>query len=291
LSLLPYTLHTRFLAMIYELTTYGNKKPVTSIQRPVSSIQNRGSSIEYPESRIEHRVSSIARPATSNQQPATSDGFTLLEILLSFLILGIVMTTIMASFNAVFSTTDTLKNSSQYFEMAKNCLNRMTRDFEALYVQQSPLYKPPDFDDPPDPYRIVGSTADVGGTSFATIRFTSSAHIPLDKNKRDGIAEIIYYVQAKNDGQLVLKRADHLYPYPPFEEKGGDPVLCIYLKSLVLKYIDAEDSESDEWDSDSDEYGYATPAAVRIQLEVGNETTSYDFETTIRLAVHRQKIG
>ena len=277
--------------MIYELTTYGNKKPVTSIQRPVSSIQNRGSSIEYPEFRIQNRVSSIARPATSNQQPATSDGFTLLEILLSFLILGIVMTTIMASFNAVFSTTDTLKNSSQYFEMAKNCLNRMTRDFEALYVQQSPLYKPPDFDDPPDPYRIVGSTADVGGTSFATIRFTSSAHIPLDKNKRDGIAEIIYYVQAKNDGQLVLKRADHLYPYPPFEEKGGDPVLCIYLKSLVLKYIDAEDSESDEWDSDSDEYGYATPAAVRIQLEVGNETTSYDFETTIRLAVQRQKIG
>jgi general secretion pathway protein J len=277
--------------MIYELITYGNKKLV-------SSIQNRESSIKYPESRIEHRVSSIARPATriqqpvtSHQQPATSDGFTLLEILLSFLILGIVMSTIMASFNAVFSTTDTLKNSSQYYEMAKNCLSRMTRDFEALYVQQPPLYKPPDFDDPPDPYRIVGSTTDVGGTSFATIRFTSSAHIPLDNNKRDGIAEIIYYVQAKNDGQLVLKRADHLYPYPPFEEKGGDPVLCIYLKSLVLMYLDAEDSESDEWDSDSDEYGHATPAAVRIQLEVGNETTSYDFETTIRLAVHRQKIG
>jgi len=284
--------------MIHELTTYCSKKLVAMIQyrasrieHRVSNIEHRASSIEHRVSSIEYRVSSIARPATSNQQPATSDGFTLLEILLSFLILGIVMTTIMASFNAVFSTTDTLKNSSQYFEMAKNCLNRMTRDLEALYVQQSPLYKPPDFDDPPDPYRIVASTTDVGGTSFATIRFTSSAHIPLDNNKRDGIAEIIYYVQAKNDGQLVLKRADHLYPYPPFEEKGGDPVLCIYLKSLVLMYLDAEDSESDEWDSDSDEYGHATPAAVRIQLEVGNETTSYDFETTIRLAVRRQKIG
>ena len=275
--------------MIYELTIYSNKKLVTSIQNRASSIEHRASSIEHRVSSIEHRASSIEYRVSRIARPAA--GFTLLEILLSFLILGIVMTTIMASFNAVFSTTDTLKNSSQYFEMAKNCLNRMTRDFEALYVQQSPLYKPPDFDDPPDPYRIVGSTADVGGTSFATIRFTSSAHIPLDKNKRDGIAEIIYYVQAKNDGQLVLKRADHLYPYPPFEEKGGDPVLCIYLKSLVLKYIDAEDSESDEWDSDSDEYGYATPAAVRIQLEVGNETTSYDFETTIRLAVQRQKIG
>ncbi len=212
-----------------------------------------------------------------------------MEILLAFLILGIVVTTILASFNAVFSTTDTLKNSSQYFNMAKNCLNRMTLDLEALYVQQQPLYKPPDFDDPPDPYRIEGSTTDVGGTSFATIRFTSSAHIPLEKSKRGGIAEIIYYVQAKNEGQLVLKRADHLYPYPEFEEKGGDPALCNNLKSLEFKYIDADGSESDEWDSDSDDYGYATPAAVRIQLEVGNETTSYDFETTIRLAVQRKK--
>jgi len=262
--------------MIYELTTYGNKKPVTSIQ-------NRGSSIEYPESSIEHRVSSIARPAASN-------GFTLMEILLAFLILGIVVTTILASFNAVFSTTDTLKNSSQYYNMAKNCLNRMTLDLKALYVQQSPLYKPPDFDDPPDPYRIEGSTTDVGGTSFAAIRFTSSAHIPLEKSKRGGIAEIIYYVQAKNEGRLVLKRADHLYPYPPFEDNGGDPALCNYLKSLSFKYIDADGSESDEWDSDSDEYGYATPAAVRIQLEVGNESTSYDFETTVRLAVQRKKI-
>ena len=166
----------------------------------------------------------------------------------------------------------------------------MTLDLEALYVRQTPLYKKPEFDDPPDPYRIEGSTTDFGGTSFAKIRFTSSAHIPLEKSKRDGIAEIVYYVQAKNDGQMVLKRADHLYPYPEFEEKGGDPVLCNNLKSLEFKYFDADGSEFDEWDSDSDEQGYATPAAISIQLEIGNETTSYDFETTVNLAVQRQKI-
>jgi len=258
-------------AMLYALCSmrYGIQRPVSSIQRPATSDQ---------------------QPATSNQRPATSNGFTLMEILLAFLILGIVMTTIMASFNAVFSTTDTLNNSSRHYDMAKNCLNRMTLDLAALYVRQPPLYKKPEFDDPPDPYRLVGSTTDVGGTSFAAIRFTSSAHIPLEKSKRNGIAEIIYYVQAKNNGQIVLKRADHLYPYPEFEEKGGDPVLCNNLKSLAFKYFDADGSEFDEWDSDSNEYGYAIPTAVSIQLEIGNETTSYDFETTVRLAVHRQKI-
>jgi len=255
--------------MIYKLATYSNKKRVTGFQ---------------------DRVSSGKRPVTRNQLPATSNGFTLMEILLAFLILGIVVTTILASFNAVFSTTDTLNNSSRYYDMAKNCLNRMTLDLEALYVRQPPLYQKPEFNDPPDPYRLAGATTDIGGTSFAAIRFTSSAHIPLEKSKWDGIAEIVYYVQAKNDGQMVLKRADHLYPYPEFEEKGGDPVLCNNLKSLAFKYFDTEGSEFDEWDSDSGENGYATPAAIRIQLEIGNETTSYDFETTVNLAVQRPKI-
>ena len=214
----------------------------------------------------------------------------MIEILLAFLILGIVVTTVLASFNAVFSTTDALNSSSRYFDMAKNCLMRMTLDLEATHVQQPPLYKKPEFDDPPDLYRMVGSTADVGGTSFAVLRFASTAHIPLEKSRRDGIAEIVYYVQAKNDGQVVLKRADHLYPYPDFEENGGDPVLCTDLKSLAFKYYDADGAEFDEWNSESDEYEYATPAAIRIQLEIGDETRSYAFETTVHPATRREKI-
>ena len=206
------------------------------------------------------------------------------------MILGIVVTTILASFNAVFSSTDALKSSGRYFDMAKNCLSRMTLDFEALYVSERPLYKPPGFDDPPDPYRIVGSNTDIGGTSFAAIRFTSRAHVPLNKSINDGIAEIVYYVQAKNDDRIVLKRADHVYPYPPFEESGGDPILCDYVKSLAFKYYDAEGNESEEWDSDSDEYGHATPTAIGIQLEIGDEAASYTFETTVRLAAFRKKI-
>jgi general secretion pathway protein J len=241
-------------------------------------------------------------PATRNRQPATrklhpascvkysTAGFTLMEILLAFLILAIVMTAIIGSFNAVFSTTDTLENSSKYYDMARNCLNRMTLDLAALYVSQPPFYKKPEFDDPPDPYRIAGSVVDVGGTGFATLRFTSSAHIPLDKSNRSGIAEIIYYVQAKTDGQLELKRADHLYPYPPFEEKGSDPVLCRYVKSLAFKYYNAAGEESDEWNSDTDDNDHATPTAIGIQLEIGNESQSYAFETAVQLAVHREKI-
>jgi general secretion pathway protein J len=248
---------------------------------PLRSDRHPASSSQYP-------VSSIKHPASGSQNPAA--GFTLMEILLAFLILGIVITAILGSFNAVFSTTDTLENSGQYYEMAKNSLNRMTRDLDALFIIQPPLYKKRGFDDPPDPYRIVGGSLDIGGTGFATLRFASSAHIPLDGVGRAGIAEIVYYVHAKNDGQLVLKRADHLYPYPPFEERSGDAVLCQDVKSLAFKYYNADGEVSEEWDSDSDQNGYATPTAVGIQLEIGKEAKSYTFETTVRLAVSRTKI-
>ena len=253
---------------------------------------------KHKTSSIENPLPSIQLPGSRNQRPETRDpkpetgsrGFTLMEILLAFLILGIVVTTILASFNAVFSTTDTLKNSSRYYDMAKNCLNRMTLDLGALYITQPPLYKPPDVDDPPDPYRIQGSSNEIGGTSFANVRFASNAHIPLNKSIKGGVAEIVYYVQGKDDGQQVLRRGDHLYPYPPFEENSGDPVLIEHVKSLAFKYYDSEGSEFEEWNSDSKEYSYATPTAIGIELEIGDESVSYNFETTIRFAVNREKI-
>jgi general secretion pathway protein J len=228
------------------------------------------------------------QPATRNTQPAS--GFTLMEILLAFLILAIVVSTILGSFNAVFSTTDTLENSGKYYGMAKNCLNRMTLDLEALYVAQPPFYKKPEMDAAPDSYRMVGGAGEAGGTGLASLRFTSRAHIPMDNSNRGGITEIIYYIQEKPDSQLVLKRADHLFPYPPFEESSSDPVLCRYVKSLAFKFYDTEGEEFEEWNSDEENYDHATPTAIGIQLEIGNESESYTFETTVRLAVHRDKM-
>ena len=253
--------------------------------------RHKTSAIENPVPSIQMPETSDRNPATRSRQPEISPrGFTLMEILLAFLILGIVITTILTSFNAVFSTTDALNNSSRYYDMAKNCLNRMTLDMGALYITQQPIYKPPNFDDPPNPYRIVGSSNETGGTSFAKVRFASHAHIPFNKSIKRGVAEIVYYVHGQDDGQPVLRRRDHLYPYPLFEENSGDPVLTEHVKSLAFKYYDSEGSEFEEWNSDSEEYGYATPTAIGIQLEIGDESVSYIFETTVRLAVNREKI-
>jgi prepilin-type N-terminal cleavage/methylation domain-containing protein len=219
----------------------------------------------------------------------SAPGFTLIEVLLATLILGIVVTTVLASFNAVLSTTEAMQASTDVYEMAKNCLNRMSLDLESVYIAQRPFYRTPEMDSEPDPYRLVGATRDAGGTPFATLRFTSRAHVSFEARPQKGIAEIIYYVTVAGDGRRVLKRSDHLYPYPEFEERPDDPVLCKDVKSLAFKYINAEDTVSESWNSESDEVGYATPQAVTVQLEIGDEKTSTIFETAVKLPIFREK--
>jgi general secretion pathway protein J len=235
-----------------------------------------------------HHTGGKQQVAKSQQQPDM--GFTLMEILVATAILAIVVTTVLASFNAVFSTTEVLDDSADIYAMAKNCLKRMALDLESIHVTQRPIYKPPELDQPPDPYRFVASAVDTGGTGFAqNLRFTSRAHVGFEKIFRQGIAEVIYYVKAGDDGHLTLKRADNLYPYPEFEEKGSDPTLCKYVKSLSFKFYDNDGIEFDIWDSDSDEFGYATPKAIAIKLELTNKTASHTFETMVALPISREK--
>lgn len=227
-----------------------------------------------------------------------SPGFTLLEILLAIFIFSIVVTTIFGSFNAVFSSSDKLHQGSDLYEMGKNCLARMVADLREIYVTRSPLYAKPGFDDPPEPYRFFGDSSYTVDGTFSRMRFTSFAHLPFGENQEEGIAEIIYYVSLTREGEAVLRRADTLFPYERFtdnrlEERASDPILCERLKSLRFSYFDEEGTEYEYWNSESDEFDYAAPRAVKITLEIGDPETdlaSLFFETMVPFHTFRDKL-
>ncbi|MCP3950767.1 MAG: prepilin-type N-terminal cleavage/methylation domain-containing protein, partial [Desulfobacterales bacterium] len=153
------------------------------------------------------------------------NGFTLLEILVAMFIFSAVVTTLFTAYRALFFDTDQFESSLHRHAMAQACLMRMVNDLGALHMQLPPLYTRPDFNDPPGDDRIVGEQPD-------RLRFTSLAHLPMDRSRREGLAEIRYYVHTGDDGKPVLRRSDTVYPYPPFEEKATDPVLCEDVKKL-----------------------------------------------------------
>ena len=61
------------------------------------------------------------------------------------------------------------------------------------------------------------------------------------------------------------------------------------MKSVVFTYYDNEGTAHDTWDSESKDVAYATPKAVNILLEVGEEeSASMVFETMVMLPVIRE---
>ncbi|MBC2715525.1 MAG: prepilin-type N-terminal cleavage/methylation domain-containing protein [Desulfobacteraceae bacterium] len=222
------------------------------------------------------------------------NGFTLIEILIAVFIFSVVMSTIFGTFNAVISRTDAIKNGMGGYEMARTCLNRIALDLNAIYIDQKPLYHPPDFDDPPDPYRFVGKETFAGNKNFSQLRFASTDHLSMTRNAENGIAEIVYYVKEQGypESEFVLKRSDTLYPYDEdyeFEEKDSDPLLCEDIEEFSIIYFDKEGNEYEKWDSESDFLKYATPRALKVKLKIKSIDSSYTFDTKIALPVYRQK--
>lgn len=216
-------------------------------------------------------------------------GFTLLEIMIAIFIFAIIVTTIFTSYTSLLSGNETSDQGTAPYEMAKNCLNQMIVDLESIHLTLPPGYSPPVLGEPPELYRIVGEIFDIQGVAFPRLRFTSLAHISFGEKTEKGIAEIVYYVQASGDGNYVLKRADNLYPYETFEEKAGDPVLCTDVKSLTFKFYDQDGTAYDLWDSEDEDFGYSTPKAIDINLELAESSGSLWFKTMVTLPLYRKK--
>lgn len=225
----------------------------------------------------------------TNIKIQNSFGFTLIEILISIFIFAIVITTVFGSYSFVLSSSETVDKAISSYEMGRNCLNRMIVDLESIYVCLPPAYSPPDFDDFPDTYRIAGNISDIDGTNFSRLRFTSLAHVPIKYEPQGKISEIVYYVQAGNENDFVLKRANNMCSNKPFEEKKSDPVLCENVKSLTFIYYDQEGTEYENWDSDLEQFGHETPVAISIKLKIGNDSDFQLFETMVAIPVYREK--
>jgi general secretion pathway protein J len=229
--------------------------------------------------RLRHPVSGIRHPA---------NGFTLLEILIAISIFAVVVTTIFGSFNFVFGNVNAIEKGMTDYEMASEGLNRMMADLQTIYVSLPPAYETPESAEEPDPYRVVGEIDAAGSGEFSRLRFTSLSHLPLGSEWRQGIAEIMYYIEEQPDATLTLKRSDRLDFSEPLQEKRNDPILCENVRALEFGYLDADGDERERWDSDSQQYEYATPRAVRIQLAVGSGQQTQAFEVLVTLPIYRE---
>jgi general secretion pathway protein J len=217
-------------------------------------------------------------------------GFTVLEILIAIFIFGIIITTVFGSYRATSEQIAIVSKNRHLAEMGRNCIDRMTRDLIAIWVVQPPEYIPPKFNSDPDPYRMVGEDDLVESRTYTRLRFTSLAHLPIRPSRSFGIARIVYYVQPNENGEHHLYRSDQLFPYGQFEPDPMDPVLCTQVRSLSFTFFDHTGESHASWDSESESVKFATPGAIGIRLELGDDSDHLVFKTQVVLPPRRDSV-
>lgn len=216
-------------------------------------------------------------------------GFTLMEIMVALAVLGIVLTTLYNAWATVTGTSHRVSDASGHHEAAKVCLDRMTADLRGLFITQRPEYVSPDIDDPPDLYRFQALPASEASPPFPALRFVSSGHLPLGGKDEGQPARIAYYLDTSADGPpYPLRRTDQRLPAEPLAPSAADPILCQGVRHLAFRFIDGDGEAHETWNSDDVNFGYGTPRAVIIHLEIGGRENGLAVETAVELPVSRK---
>lgn len=220
-------------------------------------------------------VTIYSPPPPGDTLPADR-GFTLMEILVAVLILGVLMTTLFASFNAFLSSSTVVTETLAQNERINSLLGHLERDLHALYITLPPRYKVPETGADKDPFRFQGVKEQISGLEFSRLSFTSLNHLSFGTKEIPGVARIVYYARAsqvyQND-RFDLCRSDGLRPYEEIRQTDCDPVLMHGISGFELNYIDANGDVHDEWDSESDTYGYAVPLSIRVKITLWSKDT------------------
>ena len=209
-------------------------------------------------------------------------GFTLIEILIAVLILGIVLTTVYASYTGTFRIIGETKSDAELYGMARVALERMTRDMESVSPWKGS-------------FSFSAKTYALKDRDFTGLIFRSAAHVAFGKKEPPaGIAVIEYFIEEKEDEEaekegFSLYRSDSLSrdlrkdePLPP------GFLLCDRVENFTCRFYDDKGKEYDSWDSEGgdEKQKNKAPAIVEIRLFLVNEKDRehpYPFMTKVNL--------
>jgi general secretion pathway protein J len=216
---------------------------------------------------------------------ANRRGFTLIEILIAVLILGIVLSTVYASYTGTYRIINQTRDDAEIYGMARNVFDRMIRDLQSAAPWKGA------FTFKSKPYYL-------GNREFMGLIFRSAAHVAFnDREVPGGITVIEYGIEEETEKEgYALMRSDSLYRDPGKNEPPpGGYLLCDRLEALTYLFYDETGKAYESWDSGAEVEAQKkkAPAAVLIRLSLVNKADRerpYLFMTRVRLPFSRPEV-
>jgi general secretion pathway protein J len=209
---------------------------------------------------------------------SNSRGFTLIEILLAIVILGMVLSAVYAAYSGTMKIVQELEYENNVYKMARVTMDRIIRDLSSVQAVIGV-------------YEFKADRETKSNHEWGALFFRSAAHLAFSENEIDGTLALIgYYAQEDQGGEsFSLIRSDLTGTQATKEKsKNSGYVICQNIDSLVFKFYDINGKEYDSWDSTSNmetQKGKA-PTAIKVELglvNINNKEKPYKFMTKIFL--------
>jgi len=204
-------------------------------------------------------------------------GFTLLEVLVSMVILVIIMAALYSAYTTNVEAIQIARQNGEVHQTARIVLDRMTKDLQSALVQVS---------NPSDKIKLglVGEDREIDGRRADRMDFTTVTHLPLtEKGPASDLCEIGYLIEEDSEDKvLVLLRRDDPSVDEDFTKGGLLQEMARNVLEFNLTYQDSRGEESDRWNTLEGMPASGLPVLIKVRLVLKDELNrEHVFSTTI----------
>ena len=204
-------------------------------------------------------------------------GFTLLEVLVSMVILVIIMAALYSAYTTNVEAIQIARQNGEVHQTARIVLDRMTKDLQSALVQVS---------NPSDKIKLglVGEDREIDGRRADRMDFTTVTHLPLtEKGPASDLCEIGYLIEEDSEDKvLVLLRRDDPSVDEDFTKGGLLQEMARNVLEFNLTYQDSRGEESDKWNTLEGMPASGLPLLIKVRLVLKDELNrEHVFSTTI----------
>jgi type II secretion system protein J len=214
-------------------------------------------------------------------------GFTLLEVLVSVVILGILMGAIYGTYTSSVEAIQIAREKGKIYQMTRIVFDRMTKDLESALINAS-------YSNENIRLGMIGKNQELDGKPADRIDFTTLNHLaPGDEGPQTDLCEVGYQiVEDSENKEFKLFRRDDGIPDDELTDGGFSHEMAGGITGFDIIFQDENGQEFDDWNSTEGAQAAKLPSLITIKLSITDEDArEYLFTTSIRPALASRKKG
>jgi type II secretion system protein J len=212
-------------------------------------------------------------------------GLTLLEVLVSIAILGILMGAIYGTYTSNVEVIQVAREKGRVYQISRIVFDRMTKDLESAFISVISSN---------EKIRLgmIGKNQELDGKQADRIDFTTLNHLALgEEGPQTDLCEVGYQVveDSEKEGFKLFRRDDGI-PDDELVDGGFSHELADRVSGFDIIFQDENGEEFDNWNSAEAQHAGGLPSLITIKLSImDGKGREYLFTTSIHPALAGKK--